>query len=62
MFTVGERLATPVYQRDDLVAGQTLNGPAIVEQMDATVIIFPGDACVIDDWGNIIITLEGAAK
>ncbi len=62
VFAVGERRETPVYARESLVSGQTIVGPAIVEQMDTTVLIFPGDACTVDDWGNIIIQLEVASQ
>ena len=62
LFAAGERHETPVYARESLVGGQTITGPAIVEQMDTTTLIFPGDECRVDDWGNIIINLEGAAK
>jgi len=56
LFDAGERLDTPVFRRDALVAGQKLNGPAIVEQLDTTILVFPGDRCVVDEWGNLIIT------
>ncbi len=62
LFSVGERYSTPVYPRQALVAGQELVGPAIIEQLDATIIIFPGDHGVIDDWGNITINLERFIK
>ena len=51
---------TPVYWRDHLPAGFTLTGPAIVEQMDTTVVIEPGDHARGDADGNILITLGGA--
>ena len=50
---------TPVYRRDKLIAGQRLVGPAIVEQLDTTIPIFPGDRGDVDAWGNIVITLAG---
>jgi hypothetical protein len=34
-----------------------LTGPAIIEQLDATTLIFPGDRGVVDAWGNLIVTL-----
>ena len=57
LFAAGGCHVTPVYDRKGLVDGQTIAGPAIVEQMDSTVLVFPGDECVVDKWGNIIITL-----
>ena len=35
---------TPVYKRDTLVAGARLAGPAVVEQLDSTVVLPPGTA------------------
>ncbi|MDE2791727.1 MAG: hydantoinase/oxoprolinase family protein [Paracoccaceae bacterium] len=57
LFWRGDSRMTPVYDRAELVAGQAISGPAIIEQMDATVLVFPGDECVVDNWGNIIVTL-----
>jgi N-methylhydantoinase A/oxoprolinase/acetone carboxylase beta subunit len=37
----------------------TFDGPAIIEQMDATTVVPPGAAGRIDDAGNIHITLGG---
>jgi N-methylhydantoinase A len=48
---------TPIYWRDHLPEGFRLTGPAIVEQMDTTVLIEPGDHATGDADGNIIITL-----
>lgn len=62
MYQFGDWRQTPIYRRQHLVDGQTIVGPAIVEQMDTTVLIFPGDECTVDRWGNIIIQLEGAAQ
>ncbi|TWD48888.1 N-methylhydantoinase A [Agrobacterium vitis] len=49
---------TPIYWRDHLPADATLIGPAIVEQMDTTIIIEPGDHAHQDADGNLIITLK----
>ncbi len=49
---------TKVYRRDRLGAGAALEGPAIVEQLDSTVAIPPGDAAEVDGMGNIILTVE----
>ena len=52
---------TPVYRRDHLPAEASLEGPAIIEQMDTTIVLEPGDVAAQDGDGNIIITLGGAA-
>jgi N-methylhydantoinase A len=48
---------TPVYRRDDLHSGQALIGPAIIEQMDSMLVLFPDDRASVDRWGNLVIDL-----
>jgi N-methylhydantoinase A len=48
---------TDVYGRDALGAGASFTGPAIVEQMDSTVVVPPEATAEVDDTGNIIITV-----
>ncbi|WP_147181582.1 hydantoinase/oxoprolinase family protein [Sphingomonas psychrolutea] len=52
-------METPIYWRDHLPADAQILGPAIIEQMDTTIIIEPGDVGAQDRDGNIIITLGG---
>jgi N-methylhydantoinase A len=52
---------TPVYWRDHLPEGFAFDGPAIVQQMDTTVLIEPGDRAEDDGHGNIIITVGPAS-
>ena len=51
----GGFLDTTIYTRSALPAGATFNGPAIVEQMDSTVVIPPDWRAEVDDYGNIIL-------
>jgi len=50
---------TPVYERNALVRGQKLAGPAIVEQVDTTTVIYPGQKTTVDQWGNLIMINAG---
>ena len=50
----------PVYDRRSLHAGHGLDGPAIIEQLDSTTPIFPGDRAVVDSAGNLVIRIHGA--
>ena len=52
---------TPIYWRDHLPADFALTGPAIVQQMDTTVLIEPGDRACGDAQGNIIIEIGATA-
>jgi N-methylhydantoinase A len=49
---------TNIYARDRLPAGAVFIGPAIVEQLDSTVVIDPGTSASIDDFGNILIDVN----
>jgi N-methylhydantoinase A len=55
----GGFVETPVYWRDHLPADAVVEGPAIIEQMDTTIVIEPGDVARQDADGNIIITIGG---
>ena len=59
-FDAGWR-ATPVYWRDHLPTGIAFDGPAIIEQMDTTIVIEPGNRVTDDADGNIIIEIAGAS-
>jgi N-methylhydantoinase A len=45
----------PVWRRDDLPAGFTLSGPAIVEEYSATTVLLPGDSARVGALGEIVI-------
>ncbi|MGE5218735.1 MAG: hydantoinase/oxoprolinase family protein [Chloroflexota bacterium] len=49
---------TPIYAREKLIAGDRFKGPAIIEQMDSTTVIHPGQAAHVDGFGNIIIEIN----
>ncbi|MBB6467887.1 N-methylhydantoinase A [Aminobacter lissarensis] len=46
---------TPVYLREKLPLDAAIEGPAILEQMDATTVLEPGDRARSDRDGNIIV-------
>lgn len=48
---------TPLYERTLLVPGHKLEGPAIVEQPDTTIVIYPHQTAEVDEWGNLILTV-----
>ena len=49
---------TPVYDRAGFSPGMTFVGPAIVEQLDTTTVVFPGDAVTVDPSMNLIIAVN----
>jgi N-methylhydantoinase A len=56
----GDAVDTPCYLRADLPAGATLEGPAIVGQMDSTTVVPPGWHAVVDEWLNIRMDRKGS--
>ena len=46
---------TPVYTREHLPRGATFAGPAIVEQLDCTTVVEPGNRVAMDAIGNLVI-------
>lgn len=46
---------TPVYAREKLPPDAVIDGPAILEQMDATTVLEPGDRARSDADGNVVI-------
>ncbi|WP_348521958.1 hydantoinase/oxoprolinase family protein [Bradyrhizobium sp. BR13661] len=54
----GNGLDTPVYERDDLPSGFSFQGPAIIEQVDATTVVPPGASAEVDKYLNIIIRVK----
>jgi N-methylhydantoinase A len=50
----------PVYWRDHLPLDLHLHGPAIIEQMDTTIVIDPGCTVTSDPDGNLIIMVPHA--
>ncbi|MEE2992503.1 MAG: hydantoinase/oxoprolinase family protein [Gemmatimonadota bacterium] len=49
---------TPIFRRDHLTAGHTVCGPAIVEQLDSTTLIWPDQTAEVNTWGQLEIEKE----
>jgi N-methylhydantoinase A len=52
---------TPVYRREDLMVGNMLTGPAIVEQLDSTVVLSPGTTSTVTADRHIVTRFTGGA-
>jgi N-methylhydantoinase A len=48
---------TPVYARDRLPLDAVFEGPAILEQLDCTTVVEPGDKVRQDKLGNLLISV-----
>ncbi len=49
------RVPCPVFDRALLAPGHRFDGPAIVDQLDSTTVVYPGQRALVDDYLNIII-------
>lgn len=56
-FTAEQAQATPVYDRAALMPGDAIPGPAVIEQLDSTTLLFPGDRATVDPYLNLIVEL-----
>lgn len=52
---------TPVYNRDELTPGMHAHGPAVIDQIDSTTLVPPGDTWEIDRNWNILIHVGEAS-
>ena len=52
---MGKAVATPVYLRDGLRAGNRVAGPALIEEEASTTVLPPGDRLRVDGFGNLDI-------
>ena len=55
LFGRADLQSCPIYRRGDLRSGQSLTGPAIIEQLDTTTLVFPGDRVRVDAACNLLI-------
>ena len=56
----GNFLDTQIYERNKLTCGNTIAGPAIVEEPFHTTVVMPGQTLQVDKLGNLIIHTGGA--
>ena len=47
---------TPIYRRESMPPG--LEGPAIIEQLDCTTVLEPGNAARVDALGNLVVEVQ----
>ena len=55
----GGFLDCPIHERSSLGLETAIQGPAIIEQLDCTTVVHPGQSLGVDEWGNLIIAVGG---
>ncbi|MDQ3560766.1 MAG: hydantoinase/oxoprolinase family protein, partial [Pseudomonadota bacterium] len=54
-FVGDDPIETPVYQRSRFAPGAVIPGPAVIDQFDATTLLYPGDVAHVDAALNLRI-------
>jgi N-methylhydantoinase A len=54
---LGKAALTPTYAREELRAGNRIDGPALVEEHASTTVVLPGDRLRVDGFGNLDIEI-----
>ena len=57
-----EPIDTPIYLHEEMPAGVSFQGPAIIEQLDSTTVVPPGVRAEVDEWMNVRIHITEASK
>ena len=51
----GRFTPTPIYERSLLEVGDTVQGPAVIEQVDSTTLLLPGQRALVDPYANLVV-------
>ena len=54
-----EAVNCPIYLRCGLKAGDRFEGPAVIEELGATILLYPGDKLRVNDFGHMVIDVVG---
>src|SRR5690242_12290944 len=52
---LGRAVLTPAYAREELRAGNRIDGPALIEEHASTTVALPGDRLHVDEFGDLVI-------
>lgn len=55
--SANESLLTALYDRRAVTPGTHLEGPAIIQQEDSTLVLPPGASALADAWGNLLVSV-----
>ena len=51
----GGWIATRVFLRDELLAANVIEGPAVIEEVSATTVLYPGDRACVHANGALLV-------
>ena len=56
----GKPVQCPIYLRGGFKAGDRLEGPVVIEEVGATILVYPGDRMHVNEIGHLVIDLAGS--
>ncbi|HEY2920075.1 MAG TPA: hydantoinase/oxoprolinase family protein [Candidatus Binatia bacterium] len=48
----------PIYLRTGFKSGDRLDGPAVIEEVGATILVYPGDKMQVNEFGHLVIEVR----
>ena len=60
-FSAERAVECPVYVRDDLSPADRIAGPAIIEELDSTTVVHPGQHLIISQHGTAVLEWTGGS-
>jgi N-methylhydantoinase A len=54
-----EPVSCPIYLRSGFAPGDRLAGPAVIEEMGATILLYPRDRMEVNELGHLVIDVSG---
>lgn len=60
VFFIGQSgfVDTPVYDGEKVAPGHLISGPAIIEEPDTTIVVYPGQEAMVDHYRTYVIELQ----
>ena len=55
----GQPVSTDIYNRSLLHSGHVIQGPAIIEQLDTTTVVWPNQTARVDAYANLMLSRNG---
>ena len=55
----GKPLIVRSILRSGFKAGDRLDGPAVIEELGATILLYPGDKMQVNEFGHLVIDVAG---
>ncbi|WP_312179752.1 hydantoinase/oxoprolinase family protein [Arthrobacter sp.] len=62
IFVDGSTVEGTVYDRDRLLAGNVVTGPAVIAEMDSTTLVLPGHTATVHPHGSLLIRPAADSK